>query len=1006
MRMRSLPMPALATIRQAMRAVVRRALARVPQPLKLATSLVALLLSVLLALDLVGLDVDTDAVVADARKATAESLTVQLSMLASDSDYAGVERAVAAFVSRNEDVLAAALYAGDDDTLAAFGDRRLLQAASPNDGSTRMSVPILRGSSPWGEVRIVFVASSSVAAGWLWTLALALASLVSFALFLDRALVQLDPGRSVPGRVESAFDLFSAGVLILDGDLRIVMANAAADSLRDGSERSLLGTSLDAWPWIEEDEDPSAPSSTGAPWKTTLYSGLSVSDRVLRLRGDGGETRRFSVSCSRVGNEEDGLVGVLVTLDDMTEQEVRNNELAAALTELRRAEEVNTSKTLELERLATTDPLTGVANRRVLVERLEHEFAKARREGLSLAAVMCDIDHFKSVNDTHGHSVGDDVIVAVSAALTLACRDYDLVGRYGGEEFVLVLPGLDSMAASEVAERVRVAVIAIGAREDLPIATLSASFGVASLEPDGTDETADASRLVEQADLALYSAKQSGRNRVVVHDRGVVSLEVLPAVEPVAASDEDRVKARVYELETLVRQRGDDIEALREFDHLTGVPMRSMFLQRLDMELTRGERLGCSVGVLSFELRDLHRVLSIYGHATVDAMIIEFVERIGQGLRSTDLVSDITGNHSVSRIMSNEFGVLLSDLADESGAMIVVARLRRLLGKPFAISGDSVYLGANIGIAISSEDCTDAVKLLGQANDARQIAAVKPDKVSHGFATPGLEARARDYILLESQLHEAIDNASLQVYYQPKIDLGNGKVSGFEALLRWQHPERGFVRPDVFIAVAEANGMIDALSEFVLGTVLERLLAWDAIGQSSVSVAINVSPMQFNSAGLVDETLSAIEASGLSGERLQIELTETSVLDEPERARQDLERLRAGGVRVSLDDFGAGFTSLSQLSSLPLDSLKIDRSFVAAIESDPRMHAIVASVIAMAHALDLSVVAEGIETNEQLAMLDAMDCDHAQGYLIGRPMPAAEATTFLLEQERGRRRRA
>ena len=915
-------------------------------------------------------------------------------------------------------------------------------------------MPILEDGSPWGRVRVVFAPTNDAARELAWLAFVGLASLASFALFLGRVLVQLDPGRVVPERVDSAFDLFSAGVVILDARGRIVMANRAAEALVGGAADALLGRTLDEWAW---QDDPGGAAGQGGrgepgarPWAAALANARPEPDRRMRLRAGDGAVRALSVSCAPVGDGSegrDGPQGVLVTLDDETLVERQNRDLEAMLAEARRLRDEVDAKNRELEVLATTDPLTGIANRRVLMERLDAALARARRDGTPLACVMCDVDHFKRVNDTWGHGVGDDVIRAVARTLTETCGAGATVGRYGGEEFVAVLPGLDAEAAARLAERVRIGVIALAGGDELPVSSLSASFGVAGLAP-GTggmsgDAPGGADALVDAADRALYAAKGGGRNRVVVAGREGPHVDDarVPGASPdgagaaadvgtgtradaavgtgtgaddgardadVRPSVSDLARARVLELEAELERHRSHLAALREFDALTGVPMRTLFLRRVETELERASRSGALVGALSFELRELERLVSTFGHAACDALVVELVARLERALRATDLVSEISAEHSLSRITSNEFGVLLCDLADPAGALVVVARLRRTLGEPFLVAGERVYLGVNIGIALSGPNGEGRpAELLGQAGDARVAAAERPEKVSHAFASAALDARAHDYIRLESDLHDALEAGNLEVWFQPKFDLARRAVTGMEALVRWRHETRGFVSPAVFVAVAEANGLIGRLSDFVLESTLARVRLWRSMGFDELRVSINVSPMQLHAESLVDDLLAALDRVGVEGRQLEIELTETSVFERPEEARAALEALRAAGVGVSMDDFGTGYTSLALLADLPLDTVKIDRSFVVAMEASERSRSIVASVITMAHALGLRVVGEGIETEAQLDALATLGCDDVQGYLISRPMPGDEMTAFLVrERDAGRARRA
>lgn len=958
------------------------------RPLHIGACLVMLSLCALFLTDLLGFHDDGKTGVVESRKMLAESTAMQLSTLVSIEDEGAIDYAVSAMVSRSVDITAASLILDSGVVLAQYGDNSLLKSFSPVSTLSHFSVPILNKRRPWGELRLVFAPMHSL---WQEIMGIGffmLSSLLAFTLLLNKAFIQLDPNRAVPGRVDTAFNLFASGVVILDNQLRVIMANQAACDMGSCSRESLLGSSLGAWNWESE-------SDWQEPWTTTLHTGLIVSDQPLRLVQSDGKTRLVMVSCALVGDEPDGARGVIVTLDDVSSIERKNNELAATLQELRSSQKQLSAKNNELERLATTDALTGISNRRILMETLAYAFDRAQSEQTSLSCIMTDIDHFKNVNDTYGHGVGDDVIRAVADVLSAACDENETVGRYGGEEFVLVLPGSDAEQAAELAERMRAAVVALALGDKLVVPSLSASFGVVDLSCNASD--ADA--LLDQADRALYVAKQNGRNRVCVYDENTAPHDSSIESDKSQPVPIDQPEVRLVEMQSLLQQRDREIEILREYDALTGVPMRMLFLQRVESELLRAERSANHVGVLSFEFRDQARLISTFGHIAVDALVVSFVTRLQVGLRTTDLVTQISAEHSLSRITSSEFGVLLTDLSDAAGAMIVITRLKRLLSQPFLVGDQKVYVGVNIGVALSLQGDISASDLFSQASDARVEASTKPDKVSHAFATTTLDDQSHDYIRLESDLHDALNADQLEVYYQPKFDLAERRIAGMEALIRWNHETRGFVPPDVFVAVAEANGLIERLSEFVIETTLQQILAWQAMGFNDLVVSVNVSPMQLRAESLVDSTSQALKRFDVEGRHLEIELTETSVLDNPDKAIAALNTIREKGVSISIDDFGTGYTSISLLSKLPIDIIKIDRSFISAMKNGNRDRLIVESIVSMAHTLGLRVVGEGVETNSELETLAEFGCDTVQGYLISRPLPADEVSAFLKNQQ-------
>ncbi len=714
------------------------------RPLHIGASLVLLSLCSLFLTDLLGLRDDGRVSVSESRKMLAESTAMQLSTLVGIDDEGAIDFVVAALVRRSTDIQTASLVRTNGVVQAKYGEESLLPNFASISTSSEISVPIFEDRKLWGELQLEFAPIQSAIKSALGVLFFAVSSLLAFTLLLNKAFIQLDPNRTVPSRVDTAFNLFAAGVIILDDQLRVIMANQAACDMGSCERESLLGTSLADWPWQVD-------ANWEEPWVTTLDSGLTVSDQPARLVQSADVTRLIMVSCAPVGDEAQGARGVMVTLDDVSSIERKNNELGATLKELRASQVVINAKNKELERLATTDALTGISNRRVLMEKLAREFERAQNKQTQLSCIMTDIDHFKRVNDTYGHGVGDDVIRAVANTLDAACSEHQVVGRYGGEEFVLILPGVGAEQAAELGENLREAIVLLAAGDQLAVPKLSSSFGVADMTSDASDATA----LVDLADQALYAAKQGGRNRVCIYDEQWVSAEAGAAEHQIDPVRVDTPEQRLEELETLLKLRDWEIQTLHEYDDLTGVPMRALFLQSLEAELARATHAAEHVGVLLFELRDIDRLVVRFGYSATNALLVAVVERLQQGLRKTDLITNFGPEHSLSRITSNEFGILLSEIKDVEGVMIVVTRLKRLISQPFLLGDDKVDVGVNIGISVSPLGAGSAPELLSDANDARIRASAKPDTVSYEFSTATLNDQSHNDIGLDSDLHDA-----------------------------------------------------------------------------------------------------------------------------------------------------------------------------------------------------------------------------------------------------------
>lgn len=947
-----------------------------------------LTVSVLLSAEFFGIRIASFKQSAHSRTLQAETLALQLSSLAAVKDITGINYTLGTFVENNTDVLAASMASKDSVFKSQFGSRESVGNLNAESADLVLTVPILDGNEAWGEVKVLFKNPEIFNQNLIYFLYVLGGCFISYLCFLNRALVLLDPGRVVPTRVNTAFNMFSEGVIILDEKLRILLANDAISESLNVSSNSLVGQSIDKWEWQCADGD-------RMPWRETLASGLSIEDLPMRLPDSAGADKLFVVSTSTIGGDDDKMRGVFVTLDNMTAIEQKNNELAVTLRKLRRTQEAIEQKNKELETLATKDPLTGLSNRRALLEKFEKEFSKAIAQNTPLSCVLVDIDYFKKINDGHGHAVGDEIICAVAKTLLDHCRDEDMVGRYGGEEFLFILPGLNTQEASAKTEQIRIAIEQLGESAVTVVDRLSASFGVADLShsPQSIHE------LIEFSDQALYLAKQRGRNQVVIYQR---ELDVFESGSEAHEENVDRDSlSKIAELESLVQQRNSELANFREFDAITGSPKERLFVNRVETEIHRADRFGTQLGVLSFEIKNLDRITRTLGVDDTNRLIVKFVERLKEGLRKTDMVATIVDTHNTAQFNLNEYCILLTDIEDFAQAISATTRLRRLLSDPFKIGKKKMHLGISIGVALYPQGGEDVSSLVENAAIARIEAAEKPGKVTYAVAKDSLDQDSAGYMQLETDLYDAVENQQFEVYFQPKLDLGERRVRSVETLIRWNHPERGFISPAEFIPIVEANGLIHEISNFVLSEALRNVNIWQVFGLKDINVSVNISPVQLREPNLVDTILSALDKAELPGEVLEIELTETAVIESPARAQVVLNGIRESGVRISMDDFGTGYTSLSLLAELPLDSVKIDRSFVASMEQSAKSHTIVESVIKLAKALDLWVVAEGVETTEQLTLLDKLSCDEIQGFLIAYPMTADDTLEYLKAQIRG-----
>ncbi|MBK7972743.1 MAG: EAL domain-containing protein [Deltaproteobacteria bacterium] len=448
------------------------------------------------------------------------------------------------------------------------------------------------------------------------------------------------------------------------------------------------------------------------------------------------------------------------------------------------------------------------------------------------------------------------------------------------------------------------------------------------------------------------------------------------------------VQARRGELRSR-EQAEERIRYLAYYDVLTGLPNRQCLKERLDQSLRETRRHGGHVAVLFLDLDRFKEINDNFGHGEGDRLLRLVAERVMGCVRGSDAVSRSESGHpcfTVSRQGGDEFTVMLTRLHSRDDAGRVAERMLNELRKPFALAGREVRVGASIGIAVAPDDGGDVETLLKHA-DMAMYQAKQAGRDAYFFFSPSMSIEAMRRLDLGTDLRRAVEWSDFKVHYQPKVDLHDGRVTGLEALVRWEHPTRGFISPADFIPLAEDLGLIGTLGSWVLSSVCAQMRAWLDAGLPPVRIAVNVSSHQFADPHLYDIVRGALIEAGLPNDVLELEITESAMIQNPEAAVATLESLRALGIQVALDDFGTGYSSLNYVGRLPLDALKIDRSFVMSIADSEDGRSIVTAVVAMAHSLGLRVVAEGVETIEQARVLRRLRCDEIQGYLFSRPVP-------------------
>ncbi|HEX8723586.1 MAG TPA: EAL domain-containing protein [Pyrinomonadaceae bacterium] len=450
----------------------------------------------------------------------------------------------------------------------------------------------------------------------------------------------------------------------------------------------------------------------------------------------------------------------------------------------------------------------------------------------------------------------------------------------------------------------------------------------------------------------------------------------------------------IFQIQDITDRKRAEEQLLHDAFHdaLTGLPNRALFMDHVKMAIQRSRRSGDRLFAALFLDLDRFKIINdSLGHMVGDQLLVGIAHRLEACLRPGD---------TVARLGGDEFTILLEDLTSTEDAIDVARRVQEAVTQPFNIGGHEVFTTASIGIALSNTGYERAEDLLRDADTAMYRAKMEGKK-RHVVFDKEMHDRAMELLQIETDLRRALTRKEFFLNYQPIVSLETGKVASFEALVRWRHPERGLVMPGDFVPVAEETGLIVPLGLFVLNEACGQMRAWQKLGLADehVTISVNLSSRQFSQADLIEQVSKALRDSGLRASNLKLEITESMVAENIDTAIGMLTQLRALGVGISIDDFGTGYSSLSYLHRFPIDTLKIDRSFVTQMTDNAENAEIVRTIVTLARSLDMEVVAEGVETREQLCQLGSLGCDYGQGYLFSRPVGAGQAVELLAGDE-------
>ena len=452
-----------------------------------------------------------------------------------------------------------------------------------------------------------------------------------------------------------------------------------------------------------------------------------------------------------------------------------------------------------------------------------------------------------------------------------------------------------------------------------------------------------------------------------------------------------------------MKRQEDRLRYLAYYDPLTNLPNRRSFNEQLRRLMKRSQRRDTTAALLFIDLDHFKRINDSIGHARGDSLLVEIARRLTMELREEDAINYLSESHvvdqsdsgaaEIARLGGDEFTVVLSDVSDIADIETVARRILECLSQPIPLQSHNPVVTPSIGIALYPQDGEEPEVLVRNADTAMYFAKSE-GRACYRFYNEDMNATAVERLKMEEELREAMQSSQLELRYQPQVNSITGEVVSMEALVRWQHPIRGMISPEEFIPIAESTGQIIELGEWVMEEVGRHCLYWDTLGLIPFRVCVNISPLQFNHGNLADWIADFLSRSGLSPDRLELELTESAIMNDAETNIAKLVSLKSLGVRLAVDDFGTGYSSLSYLKRFPIDTLKIDHSFVNDLNTSDGA-AIVDAILGLAKALNLRVIAEGIETESQLTYLVEKECDLLQGFYFARPREPEDVPNML-----------
>ncbi|WP_316860907.1 EAL domain-containing protein [uncultured Cohaesibacter sp.] len=982
---------------------------------RISLGLAGITASLLLIADVLHIIPDETRFEMQSRVVTAEALAIQLANSVS-LDYTDLLQAtMLSVVERNRDVNSIAVRDANGTIIMQAGDHAKFWKPPHDEQSTieYVQVPLKSSEKNWGKVEIAFKPLSSSApvlglplsfivfAGFM-----VLASIPSFRFILHRTLREFDPSGVVPERVKTAFNTLAEGVLILDERQVILLSNENFAKTVGKSADDLLGMHVNDLNWRPWGES----SSLSEPWKIAIRDSKQVTDAKIALKDCSGGLRSFMVNATCILNGKGKASGVIVTFDDVTALQQKNDDLVQVVRKLQLSEEAISSHNRELQFLADHDPLSGCFNRRAFFKRFESYLDEAIEKQISLTCIMIDLDHFKKINDQYGHGIGDEVISGLGTLLRESTGRSDLVGRYGGEEFCIILFDCSPSESLGWAETIRQNVIRRSSGWLGCDKTVTTSIGVSFLE----GRQCRVKALVDEADEALYEAKETGRNKVVVWNKDEelsiesLSLEAQENDQPhdrrlPSVQTDEIIHTTSPHISQIVPQQQTSKDIATEQDNITA---KDIFSSRLDHAISYAQKGNRKIAVLAISIELIDQYADLIDNDSGTEVTETIQTRLALALNQFEILSLIGSAEclpSPIQVSEDKFIVEIPDLQDTSPITWIVKNLFESLEVPISLSQGHFYPSADIGIALYPDDGESSELLIKRAAIAAQHARTDEGLNNYQFFTQDMNENSRRQLTVEAGIRDAIKQNEFELYYQPIINARSGHLDGVETLLRCNSESLRSIPINIVISVAEQTGLIIGLGEWITKAALEQAISWYETGIDLPRISINLSAVQLNNRDAMERLYAILMESNLPPQKLQLEITETAILNNVTYASTALMRLQQMGISIALDDFGTGQSSLSYLRRFHPDALKIDRCFINEITASNTDETLVSAMITVAQRMGIRVIAEGVETETQMDKLRRLDCDEIQGYFISRPVPRHEIEEWLFRPKRKER---